>query len=266
MKCINCGRELPPDTAECPFCSERERHKKSARSERRKIYITTAICCLVLAVIIAGVLIFLPDSSFRRSMDEAESSYEIAALCGQSPEEAAESRYQIKLLDAINDIETRYNNQTCGYNQTVQALMQIYNVNNPVVKDRSEGVWSDVERKRFFQLLNHKREDGGKAELSWNDELTNCAEALADEYAQTGLDYQQNVEKIVSDLLPDKEGITLSSLLNAVNAQDAIAKYEDDRDSDNASDLILSEKTSALGADAVYDEKSGMWSFFIVTE
>lgn len=265
MNCINCGRELPPDTAECPYCSEREKHKKSARSERHRIFITTAVCCLVLAIITAGVLIFLPDSSFRRSMDEVQSSYEIAALCEQYPDEAAESRYQIKLIDAVNDIEMRYNNQTCGYNQTVNALRQIYYVSNPVVRDKAEEVWSDVERRRFFQLLNHKRKEENKEELLWNDDLAVCAEALADEYAQIGLDYQQNAERIVSGLLPDTEGITLSSLLNTVNAQDALVKYEDNQDADRSGSLIFGDDITSFGADAVYDEKSGMWSFFIIT-
>lgn len=265
MNCINCGRELPPDTAECPFCLERENHKKNARIERHKIYITTAVCCLVLAIIAAGVLIFLPDTSFRRSMDEAESCYAVASLCEQSPSEAADSRYQIKLLDSVNDIEKRYNEETCGYNQTVQALKQIYCADNPVVRDRTVEVWADIEGRRFFQLLNSMRDEKKQNALSWNDELAICAEALADEYSQTGLDYQQNAEKIVSDLVHNTEGITLSSLLNTANAQDALTKYEEDSDSSDDSDIILGDIITDFGAGAVYDENSGLWSFFIVT-
>ncbi|MGN0631629.1 MAG: CAP domain-containing protein, partial [Ruminococcus sp.] len=234
-------------------------------SERRKIYITTAVCCLVLAIITAGVLIFLPDTSFRRSMEEAESCYAVASLCEQYPSEAADSRYQIKLLDSVKDIEKRYNEETCGYNQTVQALRQIYSADNPVVRDRTVEVWADVERRRFFQLLNSKRGDKKQKALSWNAELASCAEALADEYSQTGLDYQQNAERIVSGLVQNTEGITLSSLLNTANAQDALVKYEEDSDNSENSDIILGENITDFGADAVYDEKSGMWSFFIVT-
>lgn len=266
MKCINCGRELPPDTAECPFCIELEDQKRGFRKERHTIYITTAVCVLVLAIIAAGVLIFLPDTSFRRSMEEAEGSYAVAALCEQSPAEAADSRYQMRLLDAVNDIEMRYNEQTCGYNQTVQALRQIYCVNNPVVRDRTAEVWADVERRRFFQLLEHKRSEKSKSGLVWKDDLAVCAETLADEYAQTGLDYEQNAERIVTDLLPDAKGVTVSALLNTINAQDALVRYEEDSDPSKNNDLILGEDITAFGADAVYNEKSGLWSFFIITE
>lgn len=266
MKCINCGRELPPDTAECPFCIEKEQRKNAARNERHKIYVTLAICILVLGLIAAGAFIFMPDTSFQRSLDNAESSYAVAALCEESPAEAAQERYQLRLIDAVNDIEMRYNEQTCGYNQTVSALKQIYSVDNSVLRDHTEEVWSNVERMRFYQLLNHKRSENGLKELEWNADIAAAAEAVADEYAESGLDYQQNAERIVKSMLPETENITFSALLNTLNSQDALVKYEEDSEKMKNNDLLSGEGISIIGTDAVYSEESGLWSFFIITK
>lgn len=265
MKCINCGRELPPDTAECPFCLEKESRKSDNQKERRKIYVTLGICCLVLALIVAAVLIFMPDTSFQRSMENADGSYALATLCEESPVEAGNSRYQFRLLDAVDDIEKRYNEQTCGYNQTVTALKQIYSVDNPVVQDHAEDVWANVERMRFYQLLKSKRTDNGKAELTWNADIAAAAESIADEYNAVGLDYQQNAEKIIKNLLPDMNSITVATLINTVNAQDALVKYEEDSDPSKGTDLLFGEDITLVGIDAVYNEKSGLWSFFVLT-
>lgn len=265
MRCINCGKELPPDTAECPFCLEKEFRKNDNKKERRKIYITLSICCLVLVIIVAVVLIFMPDTSFQRSMENADGSYALASLCEESPVEAGDSRYQLRLLDAIDDIENRYNEQTCGYNQTVTALRQIYSADNPVVRDRAEEVWSNVESMRFYQLLKSKRTDNGKAELIWNADIAVAAESIADEYDAVGLDYQQNAEKLIKNLLPDIDSVTVATLINTVNAQDALVKYEEDSDPSKGTDILFGEDITVVGVDAVYNDKSGLWSFFILT-
>lgn len=267
MKCINCGRELSPDTVECPFCMEDEKQKVKFKKERHKIYITLSICCLVLILIIVAVLIFMPDTSFQREMESADGSYAVAALCEGSPNEAADSRYQLILLDAVDYIESRYNDQTCGYDQTVMALKQIYSVNNPVVRDHAEDVWSNVERMRFYQLLNNKRAENSIDELTWSSDVTMAAESIADEYSAVGLDYEQNAEKLIRNLLADDtDKITVFTLLNTANAQDALEKYEGDSDSSKGTDLIFGSDISLAGIDAVYDTKSGLWSFFILAE
>ncbi|MDE6019483.1 MAG: DUF2116 family Zn-ribbon domain-containing protein [Ruminococcus sp.] len=267
MNCINCGREIPPDTVQCPFCIENEKQKLKFKKERNKIYITLGICCLVLALIAAAVIIFMPDTSFQRSMESADGSYAVAALCEESPDEAANSRYQLRLLDALNDIEMKYNIQSCGYNQTITALRQIYSVQNQVVRDRAEEIWSDVERKRFYQLLNHKRTEKDKDELVWSFDIAAAAESVADEYRAVGPLYQQNAEKLIKNLFPDIkiESMTIYALFNTINAQDALVKYEDDSDPSNGTDLIVGDNIYIVGADAVYNEESGLWSFFILT-
>lgn len=267
MKCINCGRELPPDTVECPFCIENEKQKFKFKKERHKIYITLGICCLVLVLIIVAVLIFMPDTSFQRDMESADGSYAVASLCEVSPNEASDSRYQLILLDAVDDIEARYNDQTCGYNQTVTALKQIYSVKNPVVRDHTEDVWSNVERMRFYQILNHERTENSMDEITWSSDITIAAESIADEYSAVGLDYEQNAEKLIRNLLADDtEKITVFTLLNTANAQDALEKYKGDSDPSKGTDLVFGSEISLAGIDAVYDDQSGLWSFFILVE
>lgn len=267
MNCINCGREIPPDTVQCPFCIENEKQKLRFKKERNKIYITLGICCLVLALIAAAVIIFMPDTSFQRSMESADGSYAVAALCEESPGEAANNRYQLRLLDALNDIEMKYNAQSCGYNQTITALRQIYSVQNQVVRDRAEEIWSDVERKRLYQLLNHKRTEKGKDEIGWSLDIAAAAESIADEYRAVGPLYQQNAEKLIKNLFSDIkiESMTIYALFNTINAQDALVKYEEDSDPSNGTDLIVGDNIYIVGADAVYNEESGLWSFFIIT-
>jgi len=254
MKCINCGRELPPDTVECPFCIENEKQKFKFKKERHKIYITLGICCLVLVLIVVAVLIFMPDTSFQRDMESADGSYAVAALCDI-------------LLDAVDDIEARYNDQTCGYNQTVTALKQIYSVKNPVVRDHTEDVWSNVERMRFYKILNHERTENSMDKITWSYDIAIAAESIADEYSAVGLDYEQNAEKLIINLLADDtEKITVFTLLNTANAQDALEKYKGDSDPSKGTDLVRGSEISLAGIDAVYDEQSGLWSFFILAE
>ena len=266
MNCINCGRELPPDTPECPYCAEKDARKDENKKERRKIYITLLFCSLALALIAAAVFIINPFDSFRREMNNAESSYAVAALCEESPEEAGNERYQLILLNAAESIKTDYDNLNCGYNQTVNALRQLHAADNQVVRDKVLEVWADVERSRFFQLLNHKRTENGLNELVWDENTAAAAESIADEYETVGMDYQNNMERLIKTLIPDTEKITVSSMFKAVNAQDALVKYESRSNSTEMTDLIFGSGISAAGADAVYDDETYTWSFFVLAQ
>ncbi|MBQ8724126.1 MAG: hypothetical protein IJY74_00460 [Oscillospiraceae bacterium] len=266
MNGINCGRELPPDTPECPYCAEKDAKKSENQKERRKIYITLLFCALALALIAAAVIIINPMDSFRREMNNAESSYAVAALCEESPSEAGDDRYQLILMDAADDIKERYNSLSCGYNQTANALKQLHCADNQVVRDKVLEVWADVERDRLFQLLNHKRTDNGVNELEWNENTALAAESVADEYEAVGMEYQNNMERLIKTLIPDTEKITVSSMFNAVNAQDALVKYESRSDSTKNTDLLYGSGISIAGADAVYDDETGTWSFFVLSQ
>ncbi len=266
MQCINCGRELPPDTARCPYCIRSDEEKAERKTERRKIYYTLGFCALILTLVTAAVLIFMPRSSFRRDMENAENCYSVAALCESSPAEAGESRYQLILMDAADEIAERYDALTSGYNQTVTALRQLYLADNLVVRDHVEDIWADVERRRFIQLLNHKRTENGAGELVWDDDITSAAESIADEYAAAGMDYQNNMKRLIQNLLPDIESISAFSVFSSINAQDAVVKYEEQSDAESSTDLIYGDGIALAGIDAMYDYSTGTWSFFILAQ
>ncbi len=263
MKCINCGRPLLPDTPVCPYCEARDERRTENKKERRKIYVTLGFCALVLALIAAGVLIFMPKSSLKRDMESAESSYAVAALCAENPSESGDERYQLILLDAAEDIGKRYDEETGGYNQTITALSQLYCTDNAVVRDKTMEVWSEVESKRFFQLLGHNREERGLAPLTWDDDLALAAESAADEYEAAGMDYLGNLERLVGTLLPDRTDIEGVMLYKSINAQDALVRYE--TESEEGEQLRLyGENITRGGVDAAYDDETGEWSFFTI--
>ncbi len=266
MNCINCGRELPPDTPECPYCAEKDARRDENKKERRKIYITLLFCTLALALIAAAVFIINPMDSFKREMNNAESSYAVAALCEESPEEAGDDRYQLILLDAAEDIKADYDNLSCGYNQAVNALRQLHAADNQVVRDKVLEVWADVERERFFQLLNYKRTENGLNELTWDENTGVAAESVADEYEAVGMEYQNNMERLIKTIIPETEKVTVSSMFSAVNAQDALVKYESRSDSTEKTDLIYGRGISIAGIDAVYNPDNGTWSFFVLAQ
>ncbi len=261
MNCINCGKELPPDTAMCPYCAAKENRKKEAKKENKKIFVTIGFCVLILALIVAAFLIFMPRTSLKRDMEQAESSYAVAALCSEHPDESGNKRYQLILLDAADDIMQRYTNETCGYNQTVTALSQLNCADNAVVRDKVLEVWAQVERSRFIQLTNHKRSEQGLDALKLKDSLTLVAEAAADEYEAVGMGYLNNLKKIVSTLIPDYDGISAVLLYNAINAQDALVQYEEENSNEEL--VIYSKNIKEIGADAVYDQSTGLWSYFV---
>lgn len=265
MNCINCGRELPPDTPECPYCAEKDARRDENKKERRKIYITLLFCSLALALITAVVFIINPFDSFKRDMNNADSSYAVAALCEESPEEAGHERYQLILLSAADDIKDDYDSLSCGYNQTVNALRQLHYADNQVVRDKVLEIWADVERDRFFQLLNHKRTENSLNELTWDETTASAAECLADEYEAVGMEYQNNMERLIKTLIPEIEKVTVYSMFSAVNAQDALVKYES-RSSAEKTDLIHGSGISIAGADAVYNPDNGTWSFFVLAQ
>ncbi|MBO5227223.1 MAG: hypothetical protein J6B17_03955 [Ruminococcus sp.] len=266
MNCINCGRELPPDTPECPYCAKKDAQNDENQKERRKIYITLLFCTLALALIAAAVFIINPMDSFKREMNNAENSYAIAALCEESPKEAGNERYQLILLNAAETIKADYDNLNCGYSQTSAALRQLYAADNQIVRDKVLEVWADVERERFFQLLNHKRTENGLNELVWDENTAAAAESVADEYEAAGMDYQNNMERLIKNLIPDTQEVTVSSMFSAVNAQDALVKYESRSDSTKKTDLICGRGISIAGVDAVYDPDTGTWSFFVLAQ
>lgn len=266
MRCINCGKELPPDTARCPYCIRSEMEKAEHKIERRKIGYTLGFCGLALALIIAAVLIFMPKSSFRRDMETADNCYAVAALCEGSPSEAGESRYQLILLDAADEAAERYDNLTSGYNQTVTAFRQLYLTDNMLVRDHVEELWAEVERKRFLQLLNHKRTENGAHELEWDDDIAAAAESIGDEYAAIGMDFQNNMKRLVQTLLPDAEAMSSFCILSTVNAQDAVIKCEEQTEPESGTDLLRSDELTLTGIDAVYDYDTGTWSFFVLAQ
>ncbi len=266
MRCINCGRKLPPDTARCPHCIKDIEPKTQNSTERRKVFYTLGFCGLILALIAAAVLIFMPDNSFRRSMENAENCYSIAALCEESPTEAGDSRYQLILLDAADEALSRYNNLTCGYNQTAAALRQLYMADNQVVRDHVEDVWAQVECHRFLQLLNHKRTENSLPELAPDDSMNTAAQSVADEYAAVGMDYQNNMERLVQGILPDAEAVSAFTIFSSVNAQDAVVKFEEQAEPETPTDLIWGKDISTVGIDAVYNMDKNTWSFFILAQ
>lgn len=266
MRCVNCGRELPPDTAECPFCIEKEKQKGAHKHERRKVFFTLGICALILALIATGLLVFMPRSTFQRDLENAQSSYSIAALCESAPEEAGNSKYQLRLLNAVDDIEERYNNQSCGYNQTITALKQLYGVENAVVRDRTEAVWANVERMRLYQLMNHARTESGLPELTWEPDTAAAAESIADEYSTAGMTYQENMERLIKTMLPDATEVFTSTLLNTINAQDALSKYQGDTTQDDGVNLLNDTSYKQIGIGAAYDAEHNLWSFFLLAQ
>lgn len=266
MRCINCGKELPPDTAMCPYCIRTEKEKAEHKKERRKIGYTLSFCGLALALIIAAVLIFMPRSSFRRDMENADNCYAVAALCESSPAEAGESRYQLILLDAADEAAERYNNMTSGYNQTVTAFSQLYLADNMVVRDHVEELWSEVERQRFLQLVNHKRSENGIQELEWNDDITAAAESIADEYSAIGMDFQNNTRRLVQTLLPDVEAMYSFFIFSTADAQGAIVKCEEKAEPGSGTDLLSGDELRLTGIDAAYDYDTGSWSFFVLAQ
>lgn len=266
MRCINCGRELPPDTIECPHCLEKDKQKSAGIIERRKVFFTLGSCALILALIATGFLLFMPRSTFQRELDKASSSYSIAILCEADPEKAGNEKYQLRLLDAVNDIEQRYNNQSCGYNQTVTALRQLHGVQNPIVRDRAEEVWINVERMRLYQLVNHNRSEEGLPELVWEADTAAAAESVAAEYSVSGLDYQDNMERLIQSMIPDAQEVSSTSLLNTLNAQDALTKCRNYDDESGTHDLLEEIPYTQIGIGASYDAEHGRWSFFILLQ
>ncbi len=262
MRCINCGNELPPDTAECPYCLEREKKQGKNRIERRKIFITLGFCALVLGLIAAAVLIFMPKSAFQRELDIAESSYSVASLCESYPDESGDLRYQLRLLDAIEDIEERYNSLSSGYNQTVTALRQFCGVDNPVVCDRASAVWANVERMRLYQLINHDRTENGLPKLTWEPNSAAAAESVADEFSISGMAYQENAERLVRTMLPDAEKANLSSVLRIINAQDALNRLS--KNETEGGGVLTQTDYTQIGIGAAYDTASARWNFFIL--
>lgn len=263
MQCINCGRELPPDTAECPFCLEQEKQKVVNKTERRKVFFTLGFCALILGLVAAGVLLFLPKSAFQRELEAAESSYTIAALCESYPEDAGDEKYQLRLLNAVDDIENRYNNLSSGYNQTVTALRQLCHADNTVVCDRAEEVWANVERMRLYQLINHNRTEMGLPELTWEPDTAAAADAVAAEYSVSGMDYQNNMERLIQSMIPEANEVAATSLLSTINAQDALTKS---KDSAEGFTPLKEENRTRIGIGAVRNEETGLWSFFILMQ
>ncbi|MBQ8688238.1 MAG: hypothetical protein IJ512_06780 [Ruminococcus sp.] len=263
MQCINCGRELLPDTAECPFCLEKEKQKAANKTDRHKVYITLSFCILILGLIAAGLLLFLPKSAFQRELEAAESSYTIAALCESYPEDAGDERYQLRLLDAADDIEKRYNDLSSGYNQTATALRQLCGVDNAVVCDRAEEVWANVECMRLYQLINHSRTENGRSELTWEPDTAAAAETVAAEYDVAGMDYQSNAERLIQSMIPDAKEISISTVFEVINAQDALVQGEE-----RAGDFLplTEERRTQVGIGAARDAESGLWSFFILMQ
>ncbi len=261
MKCVNCGRPLLPDTPVCPYCEARDERRTENKRERRKVFVTLCFCALVLALIAAGVLMFMPGNTLKRDMETAESSYAIALLCSENPVESGDERYQLILLDAAEDIGNRYAEEICGYNQTVTALSQLYCAENAVVQDKTMQVWSKVESKRFFQLLTHNREEQGLVPITLDDDLVLAAESSADEYEAAGMDYLGNLERLVEMLLPGRTGVEGVMLYESVNAQDALVRYEAESEEGEKLRLYSNDITHA-GVDAAYNEETGKWSFF----
>jgi hypothetical protein len=55
-------------------------------------------------------------------------------------------------------------------------------------------------------------------------------------------------------------------MYSAVNAQDALVKYESRSSSTEKTDLIYGSGISIAGADAVYNPDNGTWSFFVLAQ
>lgn len=302
MICKNCNRTLHEKTTVCPYCNTKQyeeypddisQNKQQPYEENFEIsddikqeeqlfeisnnynkngvfireiskknnilFCIVSIFCILL--IIAAVVLWILPVSANAVLKKGD-CYEIASICAENPEELSKDDYSKDLLQAIANLEALHQTQTNDDEKISQALKDISLTSNHMVRERAINACANIETESLYLQINQNRNLRHKTQLVQNETLENIAETLMDFYKEQGNSYQEQIEKITHDFLPDAESLYHAALFNCATASDGLSQYNNDPEKN----ILTTTDFKEYGIAGTYDPETKMFHFIILAQ